>query len=71
MVMGTDLEKMIRQAMRQDGRTVCRLATDAHIDRAILGRFIRGERGLTLVTASRLCEALGLELKSRRRKGGK
>ncbi len=67
-----DLAADIRRAIRQSGLTPYRIATDADVDRAIMTRFVNGERGLTLTTASRICEVLGLELRPvrRTRKGG-
>jgi len=69
--MKIDLDETMRRAIQRDGRTLYRLARDSGVNSAILGRFVRRERGLTLETASRLCQALGLELRPKpRRKGG-
>jgi plasmid maintenance system antidote protein VapI len=69
---GVDLAARIRRAIRESDLTPYRIATDADVDRAIMTRFVNGERGLTLTTASRICEVLGLELRPARRtrKGG-
>lgn len=53
----------IRRAAIADGRTAYRLAKVSGVDVAIIQRFMSGERGLTLVTAEKLCRALGLHLK--------
>ena len=68
----TDLAREIRKAIRESGLTPYRVATDADVDRSIMTRFVNGERGLTLDTASRICDVLGLELRPTRpkRKGG-
>lgn len=61
------LSRTLRAAILADGRTCYRLAKDSGVNSAILGRFLRAERSLTLPVASRLCEALGLELRPTRR----
>ncbi|GMU33228.1 MAG: hypothetical protein AMXMBFR20_11000 [Planctomycetia bacterium] len=53
----------IRRAAVADGRTAYRLSKDSGVDVAVVQRFMSGERGLTLVTAEKLCRALGLDLK--------
>lgn len=58
----TDLAAALRRAIRDSGMTPYRIATDADVDRAIMTRFVNGERGLTLNTASRICTVLELEL---------
>lgn len=69
----TDLAADIRRAIKERGLSAYRVAKDSGIDRAVAVRFINGERGLTLDTASRICGMLGLELRPvqrRRAKGG-
>lgn len=61
--MKVNLDEAIRRAIRTDGRSLYRLAKDSGVNSAILGRFMKNERGLTLETASRLCQALGLDLR--------
>jgi plasmid maintenance system antidote protein VapI len=63
----TDLATTIRRAIEVSGLTPYRIATDADVDRAIMTRFVNRERGLTLDTASRICDVLGLELRPVRR----
>ena len=66
----TDLAAVIRRAIRDSGLTPYRVATDADVDRAAMTRFLHGQRGLTLDSASRICEVLGLELRpAQKRKG--
>jgi len=62
------MHETIRGAIRQDGRTLGELAADADVDKSVLSRFMRGERGMNLDVTDRLCRALGLEL-VRRQKG--
>ena len=48
--------------MTQDGRTVYRLSLDSGVSQGVLGRFLRGNRDVTLETADKICKALGLSL---------
>ena len=62
--------EIIRHAIERDGRTRYQIAKASGVDKAVLGRFVRGERGLNLDTADRLCRVLGIELRRvQRRKG--
>ena len=58
---------LIRTVAKRDGRTVYALARDSGVDSAVVGRFMKGERDVTLTTAEKLCRTLGLELRSTRR----
>jgi len=53
----------IRRAMQRDGRSLYQLAIDSGVSRGQLVRFANAERELTLPAASKLCAALGLELR--------
>ncbi len=61
-----DVKSALLQAVKRDPRSQYRLAKDAGIAVAMLQRFESGERGINLSTASRLCEALGLELRQKK-----
>ena len=52
----------IRQAVKQDTRSPCAIASAAGVDRGVLSRYLRGERDVTTETADKLCRVLGLEL---------
>lgn len=52
----------LRRFIAADPRTMYRIAADAGLTRGVLSRFMGKERDLTLETADRLCEALGLQL---------
>lgn len=70
----TSLADAMRAAIRiaeQRGTSRYRIAQDSGVDYAVVCRFCNGERDLRLETASRLCESLGLELRSTARKRGK
>jgi hypothetical protein len=54
---------MIRRAVESSGRTPYAISLESGVPQAVLSRFLRGERGLNLDTAEKLCRALGLELR--------
>ena len=58
----TTIVDQLKNAVQTSGITSYALAKQAGIGRAALGRFIHGERGLTLDSAAALCHVLGLEL---------
>lgn len=62
------LADTIRETIDRDGRSIYRLSLDTGVNQGVLGRFVRGERDLRLETADKVCKALGLELKTARRK---
>ncbi len=64
------LSDALREAIRRDGRSTYALANDSGVSRPQVVRFINGTRELTLPVASKLCVALGLELRPVKR-GGK
>jgi plasmid maintenance system antidote protein VapI len=61
------LERQIRAAIEKSGLSVYRLAKDSGVSQPVLSRFVNRQRGITLATASKLVETLGLELVSRKR----
>ncbi len=63
---------LIRATTEARSLTAYALARDSGVNSAVVGRFLKGQRDVTLATAERLCRALGLELRPtrRRRKGG-
>jgi transcriptional regulator with XRE-family HTH domain len=66
------LHDQLRQAVEQSGLTLYRIAKDSGMAYQVLHRFARGERDLTLETASKLADYFGMRLTSPRRpkKGG-
>jgi transcriptional regulator with XRE-family HTH domain len=52
----------IREAIARSPLPLLELGQRAGVNVGQLSRFVRGERGLSLAVAARLCEALGLEL---------
>ena len=63
---------LIRTAVKRDGRTAYAIARDSGVNSAVVGRFLKGERDVTLKTAEKICRTLQLELRPERRqkKGG-
>jgi plasmid maintenance system antidote protein VapI len=59
----TCLEEQLKTAIVASGLSVYRLAKDSGVSQPALCRFVNGQRGITLATASKLVEALGLELR--------
>ncbi len=57
------LEKTIKKALNNIGKSVNSLAKESGVSQPILQRFLSGQRGLTLETAEKLCVFLDLELK--------
>jgi len=56
------IDAELRKQIERSGVTVYALATLAGVTPQQVGRFVRGERDLTLATAAKLAQALGLEL---------
>lgn len=54
--------EQLREAIRQSGESLNHLGKRSGVDSARLSRFMRGQRGLTLTAAEKLCDALGLLL---------
>jgi transcriptional regulator with XRE-family HTH domain len=55
----------LRRATAGCGESQSEIARQTGIDRAMLNQFIRGERSLSLESAAKLCQYLGLALKGR------
>lgn len=65
-----DLIAVLRKAIDRDVRSLYRIAKDCGLRYSVVHRFATGERvGISLVTTAKLCQTLGLELRSTRRKG--
>ncbi len=58
---------MLRRAIKDDDRTVFRIATEAGVSHTILSRFMAGQRGLNTATLDRVCRVLRLGLRPVRR----
>jgi hypothetical protein len=59
-----DLIVELQQAIRKDGRSLYAIAKAADLRYSVVHRFARGERvGISLVSAAKLLQALGYELR--------
>jgi transcriptional regulator with XRE-family HTH domain len=56
----------LQRAILKSGETEYAIAKGSGVSQSVLSRFVSGERGISLETASKLCEYLKLELASRR-----
>jgi transcriptional regulator with XRE-family HTH domain len=56
------LSDVIISKMRSCGKTQYRIAKESGVDSSTLGRFVKGERTITLEVANKICKALGLQL---------
>ena len=56
------IDAELRKRIEKSGVTIYALAGLADVSPQQVGRFVKGERDLTLKTAARLAGALGLEL---------
>lgn len=59
--------ELIRATTQARGLTAYALARDSGVNSAVVGRFLKGQRDVTLTTAEKLCRTLGLELRLGRR----
>ena len=53
----------LRQAMLASGFTDYRISRMTGVHASIIGRFVKGERGISLSTAAKIAEAVGVELR--------
>jgi hypothetical protein len=64
----TNVIRQLQDAIRQSGRSLRDLARETDVGADRLSRFMRGQRSLTLPGVAKLCDVLGLELRSKREK---
>ena len=57
-----DLERQLRDAVNKSGLSLNEIERRCGVSHAVLSRFLRGDRTLTLPIASKLCQLLGLRL---------
>jgi transcriptional regulator with XRE-family HTH domain len=57
----------LREAILNSGETEYRVAKESGVAQPILNRFLRGERGVSLETAAKVCQYLSLHLAPIRR----
>ena len=61
-----DIEDQLRRAVEESDMSLVQLAERSGVNKGILSRFLRRERSMTLGTAARLAEVLGLELRRKK-----
>ena len=69
--MQSKLAEVIREAIRASGQSAGRLGAVAGVDKAIITRFLRAERTITVETAEKLLGALGSVVAIKRDEGAK
>jgi plasmid maintenance system antidote protein VapI len=57
-----DWRAIIAERIRSEGYSFKALGVDTDVSPASITRFVKGERGIKLETAEKLCKALGLAL---------
>lgn len=62
--------EVLRTRLKASNVSLCRMSKDTGISETLLGRFVKGTRGLSLENFDKLCSALGLILVNRVRGDG-
>jgi transcriptional regulator with XRE-family HTH domain len=60
-----DLAEAIRRAIRASGKSAGQLSAASMVAKAVITRFLRDERSITVETADKLLAALGCEIEVR------
>jgi transcriptional regulator with XRE-family HTH domain len=68
--MQSNLAEAIREAIRASGQSAGQLGASSGVDKAIITRFLRDERSITVETAEKLLAALGCVVTVKRVKAG-
>lgn len=63
--------EQLRGEVEASSKTRYRIAQDSGVSAAALSRLVHGQRGLTIESAERVADALGMELVLRRRRRGR
>jgi len=58
----SSLSGLLKRTIRESGRSVEEIASDAGLPTALVIRFLSGERDIHMATADKLAESLGLKL---------
>ncbi len=67
----TDIIEQLKAAINGSGKSRYALSCASGVPQSALSRFMSGERGLSLESAAKLADALGLELRPKRSRGRK
>ena len=67
-----NIRETVRTAIQSCSESQNAIAREAGIDKSLLSRFLKGERGLSIESLERLCKYLGLRfIATRKGKKGK
>lgn len=69
--MSETFSDQLRRAVRESDVTRYQISKETGIDQATLCRFVAGTAGMSLDSIDRLMDALGLEIRPRKRARGK
>jgi transcriptional regulator with XRE-family HTH domain len=61
--MANTMSDTLRSAMQASGLTDYRISRMTGVHASVIGRFLKGERGISLTTAGKIAEAVGVELR--------
>ena len=64
-----NIEERLRQAIIISGMSRYRISQLSGVSQIVLSRFVRRQRTLTLATAAKVAEVLGLDLRPKKKKG--
>jgi hypothetical protein len=67
--MSDKFSEQLRTAVRESEASRYQISKETGIDQATLSRFVAGTAGMSLDSVDRLMDALGLEIRPRKRKG--
>jgi transcriptional regulator with XRE-family HTH domain len=65
--MSEPFSEQLKQVVRECGMSRYAISVRTGIDQATLSKFVKGERGLSLAAIDKLMDALGLEVRPRKR----
>ena len=65
---GAEVTKALQRAIRESDLSQNEIARRAGIDPGMVCRFVNGQRGMTLATAARVADVLGLDLRLARKR---
>jgi transcriptional regulator with XRE-family HTH domain len=66
-----DIIEQLKDAISNSGLSRYALSCASGVEQSALSRFMSGERGLSLESAARLADVLGLEMRPKRSRKGK
>ena len=64
-----DIEEQLRRAIVESPMTRYAISKSSGVSQSVLSNFVNRNRSVTMETAAKLADVLGLELTARKRKG--